>query len=58
MLQKARIILKEHYGYSWFKKGQEQIIESILQGKDTLGIMPTGGGSPPVTRSRHCCFTG
>ena len=44
MLQKAREILREHYGYSSFKKGQEQIIDSILQGRDTLGIMPTGGG--------------
>ena len=44
MLQRARAILKEHFGYSSFKKGQEQIIESILQGRDTLGIMPTGGG--------------
>lgn len=44
MLAKARAILKEHYGYSSFKKGQEQIIDCILQGRDTLGIMPTGGG--------------
>ncbi|TEB07668.1 ATP-dependent DNA helicase RecQ [Pelotomaculum schinkii] len=44
MLQRARAILKEHFGYSSFKKGQEQIIDSILQGRDTLGIMPTGGG--------------
>jgi ATP-dependent DNA helicase RecQ len=44
MLQRARAILKKHFGYSSFKKGQEQIIESILQGRDTLGIMPTGGG--------------
>lgn len=44
MLQRVRAILKEHFGYSSFKKGQEQIIENILQGRDTLGIMPTGGG--------------
>ena len=44
MLQKAREFLKEYYGYSSFKKGQEQIIDSILQGRDTMGIMPTGGG--------------
>ncbi|MDD3654499.1 MAG: DNA helicase RecQ [Desulfotomaculaceae bacterium] len=44
MLQKARAILKEHFGYSSFKKGQEQIIAGILQGRDVLGVMPTGGG--------------
>ncbi|MDD4238642.1 MAG: DNA helicase RecQ [Desulfotomaculaceae bacterium] len=44
MLQRARAILKENFGYSSFKQGQEQVIGSILQGRDTLGIMPTGGG--------------
>ncbi|MGD0154297.1 MAG: RecQ family ATP-dependent DNA helicase, partial [Thermacetogeniaceae bacterium] len=37
-------ILKQYYGYLSFKEGQRQIIESILKGSDTLGIMPTGGG--------------
>lgn len=44
MLQEALQVLKKYYGYTAFRKGQERIIESILSGHDTLGIMPTGGG--------------
>jgi len=58
MLQKAGTILKEHFGYSSFKKGQEQIIESILQGRDTLGIMPTGGGKSACYQIPALLFPG
>ncbi|MEG3072121.1 MAG: RecQ family ATP-dependent DNA helicase [Candidatus Syntrophopropionicum ammoniitolerans] len=44
MLQRAATLLKKHFGYHSFKTGQEQIISSLLQGQDTMGIMPTGGG--------------
>lgn len=37
-------ILKEYFGYDGFRKGQEPLIDSILSGRDTLGIMPTGAG--------------
>ncbi len=36
--------LKEHFGFDKFKGNQEKIIQSILAGKDTFVIMPTGGG--------------
>lgn len=44
MLQKARETLKEYWGYDSFRPGQEDIISSALQGRDVLGILPTGGG--------------
>lgn len=44
MLEKARQVLKEFYGYTSFRSGQEKIIQNILAERDTLGIMPTGGG--------------
>lgn len=37
-------MLKTYFGYDGFKKGQEKIVKGILEGKDALGIMPTGGG--------------
>ena len=37
-------LLKKYWGYSSFRSNQEQIIDNLLKGKDTIGILPTSGG--------------
>ncbi len=36
--------LKKYFGYTSFRPGQESLIDALLQGRDVLGIMPTGAG--------------
>lgn len=43
-IAEAKKLLKKVFGYDNFRKGQENLVQSILSGKDTLGIMPTGAG--------------
>ncbi len=37
-------VLREHWGFSSFRPMQEEVIRSVLEGRDTLALMPTGGG--------------
>ena len=44
MLDKAKSILNKYWGHQNFRGSQQNIISGILEGKDTLALMPTGGG--------------
>ncbi len=52
--------LKTYWGYDAFRSLQEEIIASVAEGKDTLGLMPTGGGKsltfqvPTMTMAGVC----
>ena len=43
-LAEKKKILRRYFGYDDFREGQEVLIDSILSGRDTFGIMPTGAG--------------
>ena len=43
-MQELREALSTHFGYDGFRPGQEAIIRSVLSGRPTLAILPTGGG--------------
>ena len=42
--EKLRSLLSRYWGHESFRPLQEDIINSVLSGKDTLALMPTGGG--------------
>jgi len=44
LLKRAHAVLKTTFGYDEFRSMQQEVIASVLSGRDTLAVMPTGGG--------------
>ncbi|WP_099221763.1 DNA helicase RecQ [Listeria costaricensis] len=57
-MQQAKEILQQHFGYSDFRTGQKEAIEQLLNGQDTLAVMPTGGGKSLCYQIPALTFTG
>ena len=58
MYDKAKSILKKFYGYEDFRSGQAKVIKSLLSGKDTVAIMPTGAGKSICFQIPALLFSG
>ena len=43
-MEAARAALREHFGFEDFREGQREVVGAILEGHDTVVVMPTGGG--------------
>lgn len=56
----AQEILKKYWGFDGFRKNQEEIVQSAINGRDTLALLPTGGGKsicfqvPGIARDGVC----
>ncbi len=58
ILKNAKEVLSRYFGYGDFREGQEKVIESILSGRDTVVVMPTGAGKSLCYQLPALCLEG
>lgn len=58
MIEQAEKHLQKHWGYPSFRPDQKRVIESVLAKKDTLALLPTGGGKSICYQASGLCFNG
>lgn len=58
MIAKAKEVLQTFFGYEQFREGQKEIVEKVLKGHDTIGILPTGGGKSICYQVPALCLEG
>ncbi|MBS4029924.1 MAG: DNA helicase RecQ [Clostridiales bacterium] len=57
-MKEAQELLRKYFGYPSFKEGQAKVIASLLAGRDTLAIMPTGAGKSVCYQIPALLFSG
>jgi len=57
-IDEVRDVVRRHWGYDSFRPLQEQAIESVLAGRDSVVVLPTGGGKSLCFQSPACCLDG
>ncbi|HEV2291662.1 MAG TPA: DEAD/DEAH box helicase, partial [Gemmatimonadales bacterium] len=57
-LQLARTVLQRHVGYPDLRPAQRRVVSSVLRGRDTLAILPTGGGKSLCFQVPALCLPG
>lgn len=57
-MKTIQTVLEKNYGFDSFRPGQQQIIEAIMNKKDVLAIMPTGGGKSLCYQIPAICMEG
>lgn len=57
-MNNALVHLKTYFGYDAFRIGQDEVIQNVLDGKNSLVVMPTGGGKSICYQIPALCFDG